>query len=83
MTKSRRRWWGRCGTWVTRSVLSPVRDDVLHPDPRWAVTVSSYRIEPTDGGCRFVVETRVLDSTDAAARRTFRRYWPTVKTRRR
>lgn len=55
--------------WRIRKPFVPLpnRDRVLHPDPCWAVTLSSYRIEPRDADSRFVCETRVTYPSDPRA----------------
>jgi hypothetical protein len=66
--------------WRIRKPFVPLpnRDRVLHPDPCWAVTVSSYRIEPRDAGSRFVCETRVTHPSDPRCARKFRPYWTLI-----
>lgn len=63
--------------WRIRKPFVPLpdREQVLHPDPCWALTVSSYRIQPRDAGSRFVCETRVTDPSDPQCARKFRPYW--------
>jgi hypothetical protein len=63
--------------WRIRQPFVPLpdRDRVLRPDPCWALTVSSYRIQPRDAGSRFVCETRVTDPGDRRCARRFRPYW--------
>ena len=63
--------------WRIRKPFAPLsdRNRVLHPDPCWAVTASSYRIEARGAGSRFVCETRVRLPTDPTCARKFRAYW--------
>jgi hypothetical protein len=66
--------------WRIRQPFVPLpdRDRVLHPNPCWAVTVSSYRIEPRDAGSRFLCETRVTSPSDPGCARKFRPYWTLI-----
>ena len=59
----------------------PLRDGAAFAafaEPGNAKAALSFRAVPDDGGARLETETRVA-ATDAAARRSFRRYWRVVR----
>jgi hypothetical protein len=66
--------------WRIRKPFVPLphRDRVLDPDPCWAVTVSSYRIEPRDAGSRFVSRDAGDLSQRSKSARKFRPYWTLI-----
>jgi hypothetical protein len=66
--------------WNLRNPFRPLpnRAAVEQPDPAWALTLSSYRIDGGEGVTRFTCETRVKNPVDRSAARRFRLYWPTV-----
>ena len=63
--------------WDLREPFRPLseRDAVLHTDPGWAVTVTSYRTIASVRGTRLICETRVGNPTEPAAARRFWWYW--------
>jgi hypothetical protein len=66
--------------WNLRHPFQPLPDraTVVHPDPTWAVTVSSYRLDGDEHVTRFTCETRIRNPMERSAARRFGLYWATA-----
>jgi hypothetical protein len=71
------RFWSPAGN-RPRSDVRNLEEFTRFVEPGFAKAAMNFRVEPSGDGSRVVTETRIV-GTDAAATRSFRRYWRLIR----